>query len=188
MVLGAQSGRQAVQATPVRRVVPRHSHLTVQNFVAPRVVGVWWGRAGVLEQLRALHAALRGAGHVEPLKPEQGASAPRPHYVRRALLRTGSNFVLRLYRRGLSAIQNTKLLRRLYLTAHQTHLYYVIPRVARIETPREGELYDVIALYVVERVAVLLRVHDQATVGVRPSVLQWCRGQSASYDRTASLV
>jgi hypothetical protein len=60
----------------------------------------------------------------------------------------------------------------MFLTANQTHLYDVILRVAGIETPREGELDDVIALYVAEPVAVLLRVHDQAAVRVCPSVLQ----------------
>jgi hypothetical protein len=79
------------------------------------------------------------------------------------------NFVLRLYCHRLH--RST----RLYLTAHQTHLYDVILRVASIETPREGELDDVIALYVAETVAVLLTVHDQASVRVCPRVLQWWR-------------
>jgi len=58
------------------------------------------------------------------------------------------------------------------LTAIQTHLYDVILGVAGIETPREGELDDVIALYIVEPVAVLLMVHVQTAVRVCPSVLQ----------------
>ena len=90
MVLGAQSGRQAVQATPIRGVVPRHPHLTVQNVEAPRVGGVRGGRAGVLQQLGALHAAVRGPGHNETLQPEQRASVPRPHHMRRSFLRAGS--------------------------------------------------------------------------------------------------
>ena len=64
----------------------------------------------------------------------------------------------------------------MFLTAAiQTHLYDVILWVAGIETPREGEFDDVIALYVAESVAVLLSVYDQAAVRVCPSVLQWWR-------------
>jgi hypothetical protein len=64
------------------------------------------------------------------------------------------------------------------LAAYETYLYDVILRVAGIETPREGKLDDVIALYVFETLAVLLGIHDEAAVGVRPSVLQWCRKPS----------
>jgi len=76
------------------------------------------------------------------------------------------NFVLRLYR------HEPRLLSSVCLTAIQTHLYDVILGVAGIETPREGELDDVIALYIVEPVAVLLMVHVQTAVRVCPSVLQ----------------
>lgn len=72
--------------------------------------------------------------------------------------------------------KNTERLSRVCLTANQTYLYDVVLRVARIETPREGELDDVIALYVFETVAVLLTVHNQAAIRLRPSVLQSCRG------------
>ena len=91
MVLGAQSGRQAVQATPVRRVVPRHPNLTVHNVEAPRVGGVRGGRVGVLQQLRPLRAFVQGAGHIKTFQPEQRASVPRPHHMRRSFLRAGSN-------------------------------------------------------------------------------------------------
>jgi len=89
MVLGAQSRRQAVQATPVRGVIPRHSHLTVQNVEAPRVGGMGGGRAGVLQQLGSLHTAVGGPGHNETLQPEQRASVARPHHMRRSFLCAG---------------------------------------------------------------------------------------------------
>lgn len=91
MLLGAQSGRQAVQATPVRGIVPRHPHLTVQNVEAPRVGGVRGGRAGVLQQLGPLHAVVGGPGHNKTLQPEQRASVSRPHHMRRSFLRAGSD-------------------------------------------------------------------------------------------------
>jgi len=91
MVLGAQSGREAVQATPVCCVVPRHPHLTVKNVEVPRVGGVGGGRAGVLQQLGPLHAAVGGPGHNETLQPEQRASVSRPHHMRRSFLRAGSD-------------------------------------------------------------------------------------------------
>jgi hypothetical protein len=55
---------------------------------------------------------------------------------------------------------------------YRTYLYDVILRIAGIETPREGELDDVIMLHVPEAQTVLLRVHDQAAVRPGPGVLQ----------------
>jgi hypothetical protein len=65
--------------------------------MAPRVPWVRGGWARVLQQLRPLHAAASGSRHVQTLQTEQGASAPRPHDVCRALLSTGSNLLLGLY-------------------------------------------------------------------------------------------
>jgi hypothetical protein len=74
----------------------------------------------------------------------------------------------RLYRRRPLAVSKHEAF---IGSSYPTHLDDVIPRVAGIEATREGELDDVIALDVLEVLAVLLRVHDEASVQIGPSVL-----------------
>lgn len=100
VVLGAQCGRQPVHVTPVRRVVCRHLDLAVEDVMPPGVSGVRRGWSRVLQQLCPLHTAVSGTRHVQALQPEQGASAPRPHDVCRAILNAGSDLLLGLYRLG----------------------------------------------------------------------------------------
>lgn len=67
----------------------------------------------------------------------------------------------RLYSRKLLAVSKHKaFIGSASDGSYRAHLYDVILWVAGIEAPREGELHDVIKLYVPESQAVLLGVND----------------------------